>query len=106
MSIEFLDITKAVPYNREILVRTGGEEFADYMEELVDALQFERLLPIEDVVNLMLQLQNTQVWYSRLPNASGVYPNGTWRIQENDDGELEICKKVSDNWVIYAAWGD
>jgi len=72
----------------------------EYMRVLVGKLNDLLGSETNATVNLLLDQQgDTAIIYLGIPNGDGVYPNGTWRIKVNDDGELDRDKKVDGSWV-------
>ena len=51
-------------------------------------------------MNLLLDRQPGNTIYLGGKDANGNYPDGTWRIRANDDGELSREKKVDGIWVV------
>ena len=95
---EILRLTEDV---RLPLPDTDGKVDRAYIRELVGELETIINDKIYVTTNLILdQVGNIGTWYSGIPDESGVYPDGTWRITENEAGELAIEKKVASVWTL------
>ena len=99
MTIQRLDEEVRLPFDRPAILSGDPDRLLAYMAELVNELQRLRLYEIHQRINLMLDQQNASTVYLGLRNAQGEYPDGTWRITVNENGELSREKKVSGTWT-------
>jgi len=99
MSIERLDEEVQLPLDMPAILSGDPVRLAAYLRELVQELQHFRVFDIHQRVNLLLDRQPGDTIYLGGKDASGEYPDGTWRIKANDDGELSREKKVAGTWT-------
>lgn len=100
--LERLDIDVQIPFDEEALLSGKPERLADYMRELVKAIQdiFEK---VTTTANYGVDLNDGEALYLGLKNAVGEYPNGVWRFIRNGDN-LERQVKIAGEWTFAGAF--
>ena len=94
------EITRVNENLRLPLPRPGEEVDWPYIRELIGVLERELGKSTNATVNLLLdQTGDTNIVYFGVPNAVGVYPNGTWRIDASDSTEYLIELLVTGVWT-------
>ena len=98
-TIERLDPDVRIPYD-EIAIRSEDPvRLADYLLELVTALQ-TLLEDITTVANYGVDLFDGEALYSKLKDSDGNYPIGTWRlIQVDNNWERQVQLTVG-TWTF------
>lgn len=73
----------------------------EYMRTLVGELNKRLGEETNTTLNLLLDRtgDTDAVYIGGLPDETGAFPNGTWRIKVNSSGELSFEKKVSGSWI-------
>lgn len=99
MTIEKLDQEVELPLDLPAILSGEPKQLADYLTELVSELETRLLFEIHQRINLMLDLSSGDTIYLGSKDSTGAYPNGTWKITVNDDGELSRDKKVDGSWT-------
>ncbi len=85
--LQKLEVPVKLPFDREALMGKDPVKRADYFEELVKTLE-ELLEELTRNSNFALALADGEAVYYILPDATGEYPDGTWRrIQVGDNLE-------------------
>ena len=90
MGFESLDTDIKIPYDEKALLSGNPGELAVYMLELAETIQglIERLTA---ATNFAISLADGDAIYSKLKQADGTYPIGTWRlIQVDDNWERQV----------------
>ena len=99
MTIERLDEEIQLPLDMPAILSGDPIRLASYLRELVSELQQFKMFDIHQRINLLLDRQPGNEIYLGGKDANGNYPDGTWRIRTNDDGELSREKKVAGDWT-------
>ena len=88
--LEHLDTDVQLPYDEEALKSDNPVRIANYLLELVKTLQ-ELLEKMTVISNYAVDLIDGEAIYSKLKNADGSYPVGTWRlIQVGNNWERQV----------------
>ena len=86
-----------LPFDREALMSEDPGVRADFFEDFAKILE-ELLEELTRNANFAIALTDGEAVYYILPDASGDYPNGTWRrIQVGDNLEDQV--KVSGTFI-------
>lgn len=97
--IEHLDIDPQVPYDEEALLSGDPVKLAEEQLRLVKFLQ-EILEKISIATNHVIDLGGGDAIYSKLKQADGTYPLGTWRlIQIGNNWERQV-QLVIGEWTF------
>ena len=100
--LERLDVDVQIPYDEEALLSGNPQKIADYMRELVKAIQ-DRFEENAEITNYGVDLNDGEALYLGLKNSAGEYPNGTWRLIMNGDN-LERQVKIAGTWTFAGAF--
>lgn len=84
MTIEHLDSEVRIPFDEQAIRSNNPEQLSDYIRELVITLQ-DLIEKITVISNYSVDLVDGSALYSKLKNADGSYPLGTWRLTQVDD---------------------
>jgi len=104
MTLERIDTDVKIPYDEDALLSGDPTKIADEWRELVKTLQ-ELLEKITVAANYALDLVDGEAIYSKLKNADGSYPLGTWRlIQVGDNWERQV-QLVLGTWTFAGYFG-
>ena len=104
MTLERIDTDVKIPYDEDALLSGDPTKIADEWRELVKTLQ-ELLEKITVAANYALDLVDGEAIYSKLKNADGSYPLGTWRlIQVGDNWERQV-QLVFGTWTFAGYFG-
>ena len=98
MTIQQINEQTNLPLDKEAIVQ-GGLPLFFYLRKLVSEIEMKNFEIHRETINLLVSIFNGEVIYLGIPDNNGVFPNGTWRIRINDDGELSREKKVSGTFV-------
>ena len=98
MAIDHLDEKVSLPFDRAAIESGDPSTLADYLYELVKALETRVIKDVHTTVNLMLDLSSGTWFYFGTPDSDGAYADGSWRIGVVDGG-VEIQEKVSGTWT-------
>ena len=100
MTIDRLDEEIQLPLDMPAILSGDPKQLASYLRELVHEIQQFRMYDIHQRVNLLLDRTPGSDIYLGGKDATGDYPDGTWRIRTNDNGELSFEKKVAGTWTV------
>jgi len=104
MTLERIDTDVKIPFDEDALLSGDPAKIADEWRELVKTLQ-GLLEKITVAANYALDLVDGEAIYSKLKNADGSYPIGTWRlIQVGDNWERQV-QLVLGTWTFAGYFG-
>jgi len=87
----------------EDAVTEGGKKLYFHLRSLFGRIEQYLKESNREVNDVIITGGVGNVFYFGLPNDSGVYPDGTWRIY-TDSTDFKVDKKVSGSWVSYGQW--
>ena len=99
-AIERLNIDVTLPFDSEALLSKDPKRLEEYILILVKTIQ-DLLNRVSEVANLGIDLNDGEALYLGLKDASGAYPDGTWRLIIVS-GALEMQKKISGTFTKIA----
>jgi len=92
-----------MPWDREALESGDPMRQAEYLKKLVKTLE-TLLQQIVVISNYSIDVVDGAAIYSKLKNADGSYPLGTWRlIQVGDDWQRQV-QLTANTWTLAGAF--
>ncbi len=98
MGIERLDTDIRLPFDEEALRSGNPARMARALFEILKVLQ-PLLQRISEVANLSIDQADGDAIYSKLKQADGTYPLGTWRLIQIDDSWVRQVQLTLGTWT-------
>ena len=99
MAFDSVDTNIKIPYDELAILSNDPVKLAAYLLELAETIQ--RLLEeLANATNFAISLTDGDAIYSKLKQANGSYPIGTWRLKQVDDNWERQVQLTVGTWTF------